>query len=202
MTIEADEVDMAVVRSVPILWVPAGTLAFQPSRNTVMTALRERARREHTIIDLDWRPALWHGDEAAASAAVAEVLPLATMAIGNREECRIAVGTADPHEAADRLLGLGLSAAIVKMGGDGVMVATADGVRTQVPPRRVEVVCGLGAGDAFGGAICHGLLSGWSLVRCAEAGNAAGAIVASRLMCADDMPTEADIEGMLSNGAV
>lgn len=202
MTIEVDEVDLEVVRTVPILWVPAGTLAFQPSRDTVMTVLRERSRREHTIIDLDWRPALWHGDEAAATAAVAEVLPLATMAIGNREECRIAVGTADPHEAADRLLELGLSAAIVKMGGDGVLVATADGARTQVAPRRVEVVCGLGAGDAFGGAICHGLLSGWPLVKCAEAGNAAGAIVAGRLMCADDMPTEADIEEMLSHGAV
>jgi len=202
MTIEADEIDMDVVRSVPILWVPAGTLAFQPSRDTVMTVLRERSRHGHTIIDLDWRPALWHGDEAAASAAVAEVLPLATMAIGNREECRIAVGTPDPETAADRLLGLGMSAAIVKMGGDGVLVATADGARTQVAPRRVEVVCGLGAGDAFGGAICHGLLQGWPLVRCAEAGNAAGAIVASRLMCADDMPTEDDIEGMLADGAV
>ena len=125
MTIEVDEVDMDVVRSVPILWVPAGTLAFQPSRNTVMAVLRERCRREHTIIDLDWRPALWHGDEVAASAAVAEVLPLATMAIGNREECRIAVGTTDPNEAADRLLGLGLSAAIVKMGGEGVKIGRA-----------------------------------------------------------------------------
>ena len=74
------------------------------------------------------------------------------------------------------------------MGGDGVLVATADGVRERIAPYPVEVVCGLGAGDAFGGAFCHGLLSGWDIARCARAGNAAGAIVASRLMCADDMP--------------
>ena len=160
--------------------------------------LAGRGRRTHTIIDLDWRPVLWAGDAARARKAVAEVLPYATIAIGNRAECEIAVGATDPHEAADRLLALGLSAAIVKMGGDGVLVATADGVREQVPPCPVEVVCGLGAGDAFGGAVCHGLLSGWDLVRAARAGNAAGAIVASRLMCADDMPTVQEIDEMLN----
>ena len=197
MTITPDEVDADVVREVPILWVPVGALAAEPSRGTVNSLLRMRARRAHTIVDLDWRPALWDSDIDRAREAVAEVLPYATIALGNRAECESAVGVTDPHEAADRLLALGLSAAIVKMGGDGVLVAAADGLREQVRPYPVEVVCGLGAGDAFGGAFCHGLLSGWDLVRCAQAGNAAGAIVASRLMCADDMPTGAEIEEML-----
>lgn len=200
MTITPADIDLDVVASVPILWIPAGTLAEEPSRSTVLTLLAHRARRTHTIIDLDWRPVLWRGDIERAAAAVAEVLPLATMAIGNRAECEMAVGTGDPDVAASRLLGLGLSAAIVKMGADGVLAATADGGRERVPPRPVEVVCGLGAGDAFGGALCHGLLSGWDLVRCVWAGNAAGAIVASRLMCADDMPTAAEIEEVLAGG--
>jgi 5-dehydro-2-deoxygluconokinase len=61
----------------------------------------------------------------------------------------------------------------------------------------VEVVNGLGAGDAFGGALCHGLLSGWDVERCVRFANAAGAVVASRLGCADDMPTAADVEERL-----
>lgn len=202
MTIEPGDVDLDVVAEVPILWVPAGTLAAEPSRSTVLTLLAHRARREHTVFDLDWRPVLWGGDEDRARAAMGEVLAHATIAIGNRDECRVAVGATDPDEAADRLLALGLSAAIVKMGGDGVLVATSDGSRTRVPPQRVEVVCGLGAGDAFGGAVCHGLLQGWDLARCARAGNAAGAIVASRLMCADDMPTNDEIERMMADGAL
>ncbi|MEN9643900.1 MAG: 5-dehydro-2-deoxygluconokinase [Actinomycetota bacterium] len=201
MTITPDDVDLEVVAAVPVLWVPVGALAAEPSRGTVNALLGHRGRRTHTVLDLDWRPALWGGDEDRAHEAVAEVLPLVTMAIGNRDECRVAVGTSDPHDAADRLLALGLQAAIVKMGGDGVLVATADGTRTPVPPQRVEVVCGLGAGDAFGGAICHGLLLGWDLARCAVAGNAAGAIVAGRLMCADDMPTNDEIEEMMRRGA-
>jgi 5-dehydro-2-deoxygluconokinase len=197
MTITPDEIDAQVVSEVPILWVPAGALAGEPSRGTIGVLMAGRGRREHTIVDLDWRPVLWGGDSSRARQAIAEVLPFATMAIGNRAECELAVGTTDPYDAADRLLALGVGAAVVKMGGEGVLVATADGVRERVSPYVVQVVCGLGAGDAFGGALCHGLLSGWDLVACARAGNAAGAIVASRLMCADDMPTAQEIEEML-----
>ena len=119
------------------------------------------------------------------------------MAIGNRAECRVAVGTDVPDEAADALLGRGVEMAVVKLGGDGVLVATADGRRPSSPPRPVEVVCGLGAGDAFGGAFVHGLLAGWPPARIVEYANAAGAIVAGRLMCADAMPTETEIDEML-----
>jgi 5-dehydro-2-deoxygluconokinase len=60
------------------------------------------------------------------------------------------------------------------------------------------VLNGLGAGDAFGGALCHGLLAGWPLARTLGAANAAGAIVASRLACADAMPTLGEIEALLA----
>ena len=61
----------------------------------------------------------------------------------------------------------------------------------------VDVVNGLGAGDAFGGALCHGLLAGWDLARIMRFANAAGALVASRLACADAMPDGAEVESML-----
>ncbi len=109
----------------------------------------------------------------------------------------MAVGSADPDEAADRLLERGLDAAIVKLGGDGVLVATRDGRRERLAPYPVAVVCGLGAGDAFGGALCHGLLQGWDLADTVRFANAAGAIVAGRMMCADDMPTVAEVESFL-----
>jgi 5-dehydro-2-deoxygluconokinase len=86
--------------------------------------------------------------------------------------------------------------AIVKQGPKGVLAS--DGEQTvEVPPVPVEVVNGLGAGDAFGGALCHGLLAGWDLERVMRFCNAAGAIVASRLACADDMPTEAEVDALL-----
>jgi 5-dehydro-2-deoxygluconokinase len=68
---------------------------------------------------------------------------------------------------------------------------------TTAAPIPVEVVNGLGAGDAFGGALCHGLLSGWDTRRTVAFANAAGAIVAGRLSCSDAMPTEAEVAAKL-----
>src|SRR5437667_12086 len=94
-------------------------------------------------------------------------------------------------------LDLGAKIAIVKRGGEGVYARTASEEVT-VPPVEIPVLNGLGAGDAFGGALCHGLLAGWPLRRTLEAANAAGAIVASRLACADAMPTLAEIETIVT----
>ncbi len=74
------------------------------------------------------------------------------------------------------------------------MLARTQDELVELPPVPVDVVCGLGAGDAFGGALCHGLLAGWPLERMMRFCNAAGAIVAGRLACADAMPALEDIE--------
>jgi 5-dehydro-2-deoxygluconokinase len=91
------------------------------------------------------------------------------------------------------LLDLGVEVAIVKQGPAGVLVRTAAGV-VEVPPVEVEVVNGLGGGDAFGGALVYGLLQGWDPARAVRLANAAGAYVASKLACADDMPTLDQLE--------
>lgn len=196
----ADLADVPI-EDVPILWVPASQFAVEPTRSTTRHALTRRSRRAHTVLDLDWRPTFWQ-NETHAREHIAPLLHEVSIAVGNRTECRIAVGSDDPDIAADRLLACGLDAAIVKLGADGVMVALPDGTRETVPAFRVDVVCGLGAGDAFGGALCHGLLSGWSIVESVRYGNAAGAIVAGRLRCADDMPTLDEIDALIRAGSV
>ena len=195
--LRVEDVDVDVVRDVPLFWVPASRFAWEPSRSTVAELLRARGRRPHTVLDLDWRAMFWESP-AAATEQISPMLDHVTIAIGNRDECEIAVGSREPDEAADRLLERGLDIAVVKLGGDGVMVATSDGVRERIPPFPVDVVCGLGAGDAFGGAFCHGLLSGWDLVRAVEYGNAAGAIVAGRLTCADARPTVDEVDAFIA----
>ena len=124
-----------------------------------------------------------------------------TVVVGNRAEVAVAVGTSDPEEAARRLLDRGVQLVMVKQGADGVLVATRDSMRS-VAPQRVDVICGLGAGDAFGGAVIHGLLSGWDPLRIAEYGNAAGAIVVAQLACADAMPTIEELDAMVAGQRV
>ncbi len=134
-----------------------------------------------------------------ATARYAAALAGVTVAIGNRDEVEVAVGTRDPAEAARRLLATGVEIAIVKQGSDGVLVATADGSDT-VAPNPITVVCGLGAGDAFGGALCHRLLAGDRLLDAVRFANAAGALVASRLLCADAMPDESEVRALMQAG--
>jgi 5-dehydro-2-deoxygluconokinase len=119
------------------------------------------------------------------------------VAIGNREEVAVVVGAGEPEEMAERLRALGPEIAIVKLGGEGVVVAW-DGGSERIAPVVVEVVNGLGAGDAFGGAVCHGLLSGWTPPEVVRFANAAGAYVAARLACADAMPDERAVRALLN----
>lgn len=194
-TIGPDSLDVAVIREVPIAWVSASTLGRGRSADAVQLLLESRGRGHHTVLDLDYRPQMWDS-RADAERRIGAAVDQCTVAVGNREECEVAVGSAVPEEAARRLLDRGVEIAVVKKGADGVLVATADDMTT-VLTHPVEVVCGLGAGDAFGGALCHGLLSGWSPVRSAEFGNVAGAIVASRLLCSDAMPFEDEVVAAL-----
>ncbi len=184
--LRAGEVPERVVREADAFWVSASALSQEPTGNTVEAMLRVRARRPLTFLDLDYRPTFW-SSRAEASARIGAAVGHATVAVGNREECAVAVGSDDPHEAARRLRAAGVELAVVKLGGDGVLLCDDDGERT-VAPAPVEVVCGLGAGDAFGGALSHGLLSGFSHERAVVFANAAGAIVASRLLCSEAMP--------------
>jgi 5-dehydro-2-deoxygluconokinase len=188
------DLDRGAVQDAGIFWVTGTGLSVEPSRSTTLEALTWRAGE--TVVDLDWRPMFWTDEPGELMrSAVAR----ATVAVGNAEEASVAVGDGEPLEMARRLLALGPRLAVVKLGPRGVLAATAD-EHWVVPPVPVDVVNGLGAGDAFGGALCHGLLSGWDVERCVRFANAAGAVVASRLGCADDMPTAADVEELLCSG--
>ncbi|WP_037303578.1 5-dehydro-2-deoxygluconokinase [Amycolatopsis orientalis] len=195
LTLGEADVPWDVVETVPLLWVTGTGVSAEPARGTQREMLRRRGRRSHTVLDLDFRPMFWP-DTTTAREEIGWMLDHVTVAVGNRAEAEVAVGTADPDEAASRMLARGVGLAVIKKGAEGVLVATAEG-RWTVPPQRVDVVCGLGAGDGFGGALIHGLLSGWDPVRIAAYANAAGALVAARLACADAMPTADEIEELL-----
>jgi 5-dehydro-2-deoxygluconokinase len=201
LTLTSADVPWDVVVDVPLLWVTGTGVSVEPARGTQLEMLARRGRPaagtgRHTVLDLDWRPMFWPSPEHARAEYEA-MLEHVDVVVGNRAEAEVAVGTADPVEAARRLLDRGVELAMIKKGGEGVLVATEAGMTT-VAPHLVEVVCGLGAGDAFGAALAHGLLAGWDPVDIAEHANAAGAIVASRLACADAMPTLAELERLVA----
>lgn len=198
MNLTKDDLDLAAIAEAPLFWTTGTGLSDEPSRTATLAALDARKSRAITIHDLDHRPMFWRSGEDARRWA-REALRRATVVVGNTDEVEMATGLRDPREAAAALLAMGPGLAVVKRGGEGVYARTASEEVT-VPAVEIPVLNGLGAGDAFGGALCHGLLAGWPLARTLMLANAAGAIVASRLACADAMPTLAEIEGLLSRG--
>jgi 5-dehydro-2-deoxygluconokinase len=196
MMLRAGELDLDAIRAAKVFWTTGTGLSAEPSRAATLAALAARGRDRITVHDLDHRPMFW-ADEDDATRCAREALQHATVAVGNRDEVAVAVGTRDPHEASARLLELGVELAIVKQGPDGVLARTNDRLVEVPPVTHLGVVNGLGAGDAFGGALVHGLLHGYDLERMLGLANAAGAYVASKLACADDMPTLSDLESLM-----
>jgi 5-dehydro-2-deoxygluconokinase len=195
LEISENELDYEAIRDAGVFWVTVTGLSQEPSRTATLRALGERAPGSITVLDLDYRPMFWPSQDEARR-WVEQALPLVTVAVGNRDEVETAVGTREPEAAARALHDAGVDLAVVKQGPAGVLASRA-GEEVVVPPVPVEVVNGLGAGDAFGGALCHGLLGGWGLERMMRFCNAAGAIVASRLACSDAMPTAEEVEAKL-----
>ena len=191
------EIPPVAVADARLFWATLTGLSAEPSRTAHATAWAARGRTRHTVIDLDYRPMFWL-TEADATRAAEAALAASTVAIGNRDECRVAVGETDPERAARALLDRGIEIAVVKQGPRGVLAMTAD-ERVEVPAFAVDVVNGLGAGDAFGGAVCHGLLNEWSLERTIRFANAAGAHVAARLECSTAMPTEDEVLALIAS---
>lgn len=198
-TVSVGEVPAEDIRSTRAFWMSVGALAQGSTAAASFDWLAMRGRARHTILDLDYRPTLWP-DAATARAAAQRAIASSTVVLGNRAECEMAVGETDPDAAADALLAMGIELAIVKLGGGGVLLATND-QRLRVTPVPITVVCGLGAGDAFGGALVYGLLRDWSLADIGAFANAAGGYVAGELTCADAMPTEDDVRELMKRGA-
>lgn len=193
------DIDTDAVRRAGLYWSTVTGLSEEPSRRAHFAAWAARGRAPLTVLDLDYQPMFW-SSAAEATTQVQRALAQVTVAVGNREECEIAVGETDPERAADALLDLGVELAVVKQGPKGVLGKTRHSSVT-VAPNRVEVVNGLGAGDSFGGSLCHGLLSGWPLEKILRYANAAGAIVASRLECSTAMPTAAEVATLAESTA-
>lgn len=202
--ISADELDYDAIRAAEIFWVTVTGLSQEPSREAHLAALEARSGHGTTILDLDYRPMFWDSPEAA-TAEIARALPHVSVAVGNMEECRVAIGEPmsselTPAAAAQALRDAGVDLAVVKQGPLGVLGVRGD-ESVVVPPVPVDVVNGLGAGDAFGGALVHGLLTGASLTETLAAANAAGSYVAGQLSCSDAMPTVDQLSAYLDQGA-
>jgi 5-dehydro-2-deoxygluconokinase len=194
--VRVQDVPMAELASARLVYVTGTGLAREPSRSMVLGILERRIGRSFTVFDLDWRPSLW-GDRAPEYAVLARIgARLADIVIGGDSEFQAAL--LSPADALE----LGARVAVAKHGPDGVSAHTRDHGEVHVPGLAVPVINGLGAGDAFAAAFGAGLLAGLPLVEAIRRGNAAGAIVATRLSCSTAMPHANEVDAVLAGATI
>ena len=184
--ISIGELDVGELSAAPVLFVTGTGLAQSPSRETTLELLRAHAGM--SVFDLDWRPALWD-DRRAFEPLAHEAAAAADVVVGNEEEVAAAGGL-------EAVLALRPAAVVLKRGAEGATLYE-NGDRIDVPGTQVDVVNGLGAGDAFAAALGYAVVHGLGLAEGVRLGNIAGGIVASQLACSEAMPRLDELEAAL-----
>lgn len=193
-----DDVLAAPIAETRLLLISGTGLSQEPSRSaTLFAAEHAGAVETGVVLDIDYRPTLWH-DARAFGVAIRTALPLVDIAIGTEDEIRAATGADTGEAGVARLLRGVRQAVIYKRGEQGASVYTTGGEVFHAAPFKIDVLNTLGAGDAFASGFLYAYLQGWDWAKCARMGNATGAIVVTRQGCANDMPTLDDALGFVA----
>lgn len=195
LDLNRDDLDFAASGK---MFVTNGTsLCNSPSRESTYLAL-ERAKQAgcRVVFDVDFRAMSWRKPEEAGL-AVRLALPFVDVLIGNQLELKLVAGVDDLDKATMKLRASGVPILVSKLGEQGTRVLTAE-EDVYLPPYQVEVMTTIGAGDGFASGFLYGMLLGLPLQECLHYGNAAAAIVVSRLSCSEAMPHLAEVEEMIS----
>lgn len=196
--LQATAADLGYAASAAMFITNGTSLCASPSRESAYLAMEHaHGARSRVVFDVDYRSMSWP-DAASAGHAVRLALPYIDVLIGNQPELCLTAGVNDLDEAV-RILRERVPVLVSKLGDEGTRVwQGAESVF--LPPYKVEVVSTIGAGDGFASGFLYGLLAGKPILECLHHGNAAAAIVVSRLSCSEAMPTLAEVEAMIGRG--
>lgn len=145
--------------------------------------------------DPNFRSRLWPVERARA--VIHETFRQADLVFPSIEDARLLTGISEAEEIARAYLAMGPKAVVMKLGGEGALLATKAGIR-RFPPFRVPSIDMSGAGDTFDGAFVVGHLSGWPLDQCMRFANAAAALTTTGLGCVTPVPRRAQIEALMA----
>jgi 5-dehydro-2-deoxygluconokinase len=194
--LDIDSADLAYLSSARMFITNGTSLCASPSRESAYLAL-ERAKQAGCLVvfDVDYRSMSWRKPEEAGL-AVRLALPYVDVLIGNQLELNLVAGTADLDQATRTLRQRGIPILVSKLGDQGTRVWRGED-SVFLPPYSVEVCTTIGAGDGFASGFLYAMLRGLPVPECLHYGNAAAAIVVSRLSCSEAMPTLAEVEEMI-----
>ena len=197
MQLTAADLDPAAVRDARVFWTTGSALSEEPSRSAHHAAWAVRGRRRLTVLDLDYRPMFWPARARPPASSCPRRWSRSPSPSATSTSATPPSASATRTARRRRCWSAGSSWRWSSRARRGCWPAPGTSW-SRCAPIPVDVVNGLGAGDAFGGALCRGLLAGWPLERVLRFANAAGAIVASRLECSTAMPSSDEVEAAIA----
>ena len=178
------------------LHVSGITQAISPASCDAVFAAVAHARERGTLVSYDpnLRLKLW--PLARARAVVLATVAEVDYVLPSEDDAAELLGTRDRDAMIDGLLGRGAKNVILKLGADGVIVATPE-ARTHLHAHRVDPVDATGAGDTFDGAFLARTLEGATSHEAARHAVVAAALSTLGHGAVAPMPTRADVRDAL-----
>jgi len=200
--LEPDDIDYNYIAGARILHISGFALSRNPSRKAVFRAV-EYAREAGVRISFDptLRTDVWSSTRTLRRTYL-RILRLSDVATFSREEAEFILGTADPELAARKALSYGVDLVGVKLGSEGSMLMTGDGVKLYAPAFKVRAVDTTGAGDGWNAGLLVGLCRGWNLEDCIKVANAVGALVVTRRGAITALPYREELNRFLEEHGV
>ena len=170
--LEPSDVDVETVAGADVLHVGApetmGVFAGEPLLNVLQVA-----KQNDVIVTMDivYQPTL---------DLLRPLLPFVDYFMPNEDQlCRL-TGFRDLHRAAELMHSISPATLIVKMGGDGSLVASVDSFH-RLPALPIDTVDTTGCGDAYCAGFIVAAARGWDTLASAWFGTASAALVAQGL---------------------
>jgi 2-dehydro-3-deoxygluconokinase len=145
--------------------------------------------------DVNYRPALWRREPAAAARRLLSLARGADIVFVGRDEAETLWGTAEAWQIRDLLKPVPLI--VVKDGGHGATSYAADWAQTFVPAPRCRIVERVGAGDAFAAGFLAALLEGHGAAGRLRLGHLVATATLLSRADAPVVPPRAELERML-----
>ena len=195
------DVPRGAIEGARVLHVSGISQAISSSACDAVFEAIDVARSSGSLVSYDpnVRPKLW--PSARARAVALESVCHADLCLPSLEDATLLFGERTPDAHVDALLGAGARLVALKLGRDGVLVATVD-ERHHVAGFAVDSVDATGAGDTFDGSFLAERLRGADLVTAARYANAAAALSTLAYGAVDPIPRREQVERFLAGERV
>jgi 2-dehydro-3-deoxygluconokinase len=146
--------------------------------------------------DPNVRLRLWDADTFRRT--VRAILPHCDLVLPGLDEAELLTGESEPLPAAEAIRQLGPRLVLLKLGAEGSLALSDEGV-VRAPALRLErIVDPVGAGDGFAAGFLSGQLRGWPIAQSLRLGNVVGAAAMSVSGDVEGLPTWEEVQSLES----